>query len=83
VAAVTSAIPSVASATVPIGLVVIVLLLAGNLRGVRDSAVALAAPRTCSHRSSRTRGSSSPRCHSTCPSERGRRCQFDSSRARP
>jgi hypothetical protein len=44
VAAVTSAIPSVASATVPIGLVVIVLLLAGNLRGVRDSAVALAAP---------------------------------------
>jgi hypothetical protein len=44
VAAVTSAIPSVASATVPIGLVVIVLLVAGNLRGVRDSAAAFAAP---------------------------------------
>jgi amino acid transporter len=44
VAAVTSAIPSVASATVPIGLVVIVLLVAGNLRGVRDSAVAFASP---------------------------------------
>ncbi len=44
VAAVTSAIPSVASAAVPIGLVVIVLLVAGNLRGVRDSAAAFAAP---------------------------------------
>jgi amino acid transporter len=44
VAAVTSAIPSVSSATVPIGLVVIVLLVVGNLRGVRDSAVAFAAP---------------------------------------
>jgi amino acid transporter len=44
VAAVTSAIPSVASATVPIGMVVIVLLVAGNLRGVRDAGVAFAAP---------------------------------------
>jgi amino acid transporter len=44
VAAVTSAIPSVASVTVPLGLVVIVLLVAGNLRGVRDSAAAFAAP---------------------------------------
>ncbi|HEY2436513.1 MAG TPA: APC family permease, partial [Solirubrobacteraceae bacterium] len=44
VAAVTSAIPSVASEAVPIGLVVIVLLVAGNLRGVRDSAAAFAAP---------------------------------------
>ena len=44
VAAVTSAIPSVASATVPIGLAVISLLVAGNLRGVRDSAAAFAAP---------------------------------------
>ena len=44
VAAVTSAIPSVAAATVPIGLGVIVLLVAGNLRGVRDSAAAFAAP---------------------------------------
>ena len=44
VAAVTSAIPSVASATVPIGLAVIALLVAGNLRGVRDSAAAFAAP---------------------------------------
>ena len=44
VAAVTSAIPSVAPAAVPIGLVVIVLLVAGNLRGVRDSAAVFAAP---------------------------------------
>jgi amino acid transporter len=44
VAAVTSAIPSVASATVPIGLGVIVLLVAGNLRGVRDAGAAFAAP---------------------------------------
>jgi amino acid transporter len=44
VAAVTSAIPSVASATVPIGMVVIVLLVAGNLRGVRDAGMAFAAP---------------------------------------
>ncbi len=44
VAAVTSAIPSVASATVPIGLVVIALLVAGNLRGVREAGAAFAAP---------------------------------------
>ena len=44
VAAVTSAIPSVASATVPIGLVVITLLVAGNLRGVREAGAAFAAP---------------------------------------
>ena len=44
VAAVTSAIPSVASATVPIGLVVIVLLVAGNLRGAREAGAAFAAP---------------------------------------
>jgi amino acid transporter len=44
VAAVTSAIPSLASATVPIGLVMIVLLVAGNLRGVRDAGAAFAGP---------------------------------------
>jgi amino acid transporter len=44
VEAVTSAIPSLASARVEIGLVVIVLLVAGNLRGVRDAAAAFAAP---------------------------------------
>ena len=44
VAAITSAIPSVASATVPIGLVVIVLLVAGNLRGAREAGAAFAAP---------------------------------------
>jgi len=44
VAAVTSAIPSVSSATVPIGLVVIVLLVAGNLRGAREAGAAFAAP---------------------------------------
>ncbi len=44
VAAVTSAIPSVASATVPIGLVMIALLVAGNLRGVREAGAAFAAP---------------------------------------
>jgi amino acid transporter len=44
VAAVTSAIPSLSSAAVPIGLVVIVLLVAGNLRGVRDAGAAFAAP---------------------------------------
>jgi amino acid transporter len=44
VAAVTSAVPSIASATVPIGLVVIVLLVAGNLRGVREAGAAFAAP---------------------------------------
>ncbi|MFD9722081.1 APC family permease [Streptomyces sp. NPDC059076] len=44
VAAITSAIPSVASATVPIGVGVIVLLLAGNLRGVRQAGTLFAAP---------------------------------------
>jgi amino acid transporter len=44
VEAVTSAIPSLDSARVAIGLVVIVLLAAGNLRGVRDAAAAFAAP---------------------------------------
>jgi amino acid transporter len=44
VAAVTSAIPSASSATVPIGLVVIVLLVAGNLRGAREAGAAFAAP---------------------------------------
>jgi amino acid transporter len=44
VEAVTSAIPSLTSARVVIGLVVIVLLVAGNLRGVRDAGAAFAAP---------------------------------------
>jgi amino acid transporter len=44
VAAVTSAIPSVSSATVPIGLVMIVVLVAGNLRGAREAGAAFAAP---------------------------------------
>jgi amino acid transporter len=44
VAAVTSAIPSLTSDRVVIGLVVIVLLVAGNLRGVRDAGMAFAAP---------------------------------------
>jgi amino acid transporter len=44
VEAITSAIPSLASARVAIGLVVIVLLVAGNLRGVRDAGAAFAAP---------------------------------------
>jgi amino acid transporter len=48
VEAVTSAIPSLDSAQVAIGLVVIVLLVAGNLRGVRDAGAAFAAPPTCS-----------------------------------
>jgi amino acid transporter len=44
VEAVTSAIPSLDSARVTIGLVVIVLLVAGNLRGARDAGAAFAAP---------------------------------------
>jgi amino acid transporter len=44
VEAVTSAIPSLTSARVVIGLVVIVLLVGGNLRGVRDAGAAFAAP---------------------------------------
>jgi len=44
VEAVTSAIPSLASARVAIGLAVIVLLVAGNLRGVRDAGAVFAWP---------------------------------------
>ncbi len=44
VAAVTSAIPSLSSAVVPLGIVVIVLLVAGNLRGVSDAGAYFAAP---------------------------------------
>jgi amino acid transporter len=44
VEAVTSAIPSLASGRVAIGLAVIVLLVAGNLRGARDAGAAFAAP---------------------------------------
>ncbi len=42
--AITSAIPSLASGTVVIGLLVIVILLAGNLRGVRTAGALFAAP---------------------------------------
>ena len=44
VEAVTSAIPSLGAARVEIGLLVILLLVAGNLRGVRDAGAAFAAP---------------------------------------
>ena len=44
VAAVTSAMPSLASATVPIGIAVIVILVAGNLRGVRTAGTVFAGP---------------------------------------
>jgi amino acid transporter len=44
VAAVTSAMPSLASATVPIGIAVIAILVAGNLRGVRAAGLAFAGP---------------------------------------
>jgi amino acid transporter len=44
VAAITSAIPSLAPAVVPIGAGVIVVLLAGNLRGVRQAGALFAAP---------------------------------------
>jgi amino acid transporter len=44
VAAITSAIPSLANATVPLGVGVIAVLLAGNLRGVRQAGVMFAAP---------------------------------------
>jgi amino acid transporter len=44
VEAVTSAIPSLTSARVLIGLVMIVVLVAGNLRGVREAGAAFAAP---------------------------------------
>jgi amino acid transporter len=44
IAAVTSAIPSVASLTVPLGLIVIVLLVVGNLRGAKSAGLLFAAP---------------------------------------
>lgn len=44
VAALTSAIPSLADARVPLGLCVIAFLLAGNLRGVRQAGVLFAIP---------------------------------------
>lgn len=44
VAAITSALPSVSSATVPIGLTVIVILVLGNLRGARAAGALFAAP---------------------------------------
>ncbi len=44
IAAVTSAIPSLAPDTVPLGLGVIALLVAGNLRGVRQAGLLFAAP---------------------------------------
>ncbi|MFI6289889.1 APC family permease [Streptomyces sp. NPDC051018] len=44
VAAITSAVPSLAPETVPIGVGVIVLLLAGNLRGIRQAGALFAAP---------------------------------------
>ncbi|MBR8740356.1 APC family permease [Nocardiopsis sp. MG754419] len=44
IAAITSALPALSGATVPIGLGVIALLLAGNLRGVRQAGVLFAAP---------------------------------------
>jgi amino acid transporter len=44
VAAVTSAVPSLASETVPIGLAVILILVVGNLRGVRAAGTVFAGP---------------------------------------
>ena len=44
VAAITSALPSVSPATVPIGLAVILVLVLGNLRGVRAAGALFAAP---------------------------------------
>jgi amino acid transporter len=44
VAAITSAIPSLSADAVPIGVVVILALLAGNLRGVRQAGAMFAAP---------------------------------------
>ena len=44
VAALPSAIPSVSSATVPLGLVVIAVLVLGNLRGVKAVGALVAAP---------------------------------------
>ena len=44
IAAITSAIPSLAPDTVPLGLAVIAILVAGNLRGVRQAGLLFAAP---------------------------------------
>ncbi|GLU48289.1 APC family permease [Nocardiopsis ansamitocini] len=44
VAAITSAVPALTGATVPIGVGVIAVLLAGNLRGIRQAGVLFAAP---------------------------------------
>jgi amino acid transporter len=44
IAAITSAIPSLAPQTVPLGLGVIAILVAGNLRGVRQAGLLFAAP---------------------------------------
>jgi amino acid transporter len=44
VAAITSAVPSLSAETVPIGVCVIAVLLAGNLRGVRQAGAIFAAP---------------------------------------
>jgi amino acid transporter len=44
VAAITSAVPSLARDTVPLGVAVIALLLAGNLRGVREAGAIFSAP---------------------------------------
>ncbi len=44
VAAVTSALPALSSATVPIGLAMILLLVLANLRGTRDAGAIFAAP---------------------------------------
>ncbi|MEW1697198.1 MULTISPECIES: APC family permease [unclassified Streptomyces] len=44
IAAITSALPSLTPATVPLGVGVIVLLLAGNLRGIRQAGALFAAP---------------------------------------
>ncbi|MFC4565467.1 APC family permease [Nocardiopsis mangrovi] len=44
VAAITSAVPALVPATVPLGLGVIAVLLAGNLRGIRQAGILFAAP---------------------------------------
>jgi hypothetical protein len=54
IAAITSALPGLAGDTVPLGLAIIALLVAGNLRGVRQAGVMFSAPtytfvRRCLH----------------------------------
>ena len=44
VAAITSAVPGLADNTVPLGLAAIAILLAGNLRGVREAGAIFSAP---------------------------------------